>query len=282
MKDIEVIASGYGLIEGPTIDAAGRLCFSDVTNGGVYALDDGGDVEVLVPKRRYVGGMCEHVDGGLVISGRDISHVRDGKSRVLCTSADLPPAPSPFLLFSDICADNRGRVLIGVPRGESPEAFGRGQLAVITAPGVTTDVPTDAVLPNGITVSGDGAWVYQADSETNRIIRYDLSADNMPRMVDSFPSQDCTFPDGLATDVDGGVWAASYGGGCVVRYTAAGAFDRSIPLPGRQVTNLCFGRRDPTRLFVVTADNTEDPSLGGCIFALASGVEGAPTFAAAV
>jgi hypothetical protein len=32
---IEPLASGYGLIEGPRVDAAENLYFSDVTKGGV-------------------------------------------------------------------------------------------------------------------------------------------------------------------------------------------------------------------------------------------------------
>lgn len=32
----EVLASGYGLIEGPRVDSQNHLFFSDVQNGGVY------------------------------------------------------------------------------------------------------------------------------------------------------------------------------------------------------------------------------------------------------
>ena len=35
----EVLASGYGLVEGPTVDASGRVLFSDVLGGGIYRLD---------------------------------------------------------------------------------------------------------------------------------------------------------------------------------------------------------------------------------------------------
>ena len=33
---LETLASGYGLLEGPRVDAADNLYFSDVPNGGVY------------------------------------------------------------------------------------------------------------------------------------------------------------------------------------------------------------------------------------------------------
>ena len=41
---LETIASGYGLIEGPRVDAAGNLFFSDVTNGGVYSRSPSGEI----------------------------------------------------------------------------------------------------------------------------------------------------------------------------------------------------------------------------------------------
>src|SRR5262249_34082005 len=74
----ETLAYGYGLIEGPRVDGAGNLYFSDVTNGGVYRRRPDGSIDTVVPKRRGVGGIALHADGGLVISGKNICHVKDG------------------------------------------------------------------------------------------------------------------------------------------------------------------------------------------------------------
>ncbi len=75
----EVLAHGYGLAEAPTIDRDGTLLFSDVLGGGVYRWDATGNVATTVPKRRGVGGIAVHADGGFVCSGRDLLHVRDGE-----------------------------------------------------------------------------------------------------------------------------------------------------------------------------------------------------------
>ena len=74
----EVLASGYGLVEGPTIDTDGSLLFSDVLGGGVYRRSTDGAIETVVPKRRGVGGIAVHANGGIVCSGRDIVHVQNG------------------------------------------------------------------------------------------------------------------------------------------------------------------------------------------------------------
>jgi hypothetical protein len=41
-------------------------------------------IETVVPKRRGVGGILLHADEGIVISGRDLSHVKDGETRTIC------------------------------------------------------------------------------------------------------------------------------------------------------------------------------------------------------
>src|SRR5688572_14652385 len=61
---VEMLACGYGLIEGPRAAPDGSLYFSDVHNGGVRRLLPGGDIELVVPKRRGVGGIALHADGG--------------------------------------------------------------------------------------------------------------------------------------------------------------------------------------------------------------------------
>jgi sugar lactone lactonase YvrE len=43
--EFETLASGYGLIEGPRVDAQDNLYFSDVTQGGVYRRSPGGAVD---------------------------------------------------------------------------------------------------------------------------------------------------------------------------------------------------------------------------------------------
>jgi sugar lactone lactonase YvrE len=73
-------------------------------------------------------------------------------------------------------------------------------------------------------------------------------------------------PDGLAVDAEGGVWVAAYGGGCATRFSPDGSLDRHVDVPAQSVTSLAFGGSDGRDLYVVSADNTDDASLGGSIF----------------
>ena len=81
---MEAVASrGTGLLEGPRWSADGSVYFSDVIAGGVYRAAPDGSIETVVEKRRGVGGLVLHEDGGVVCSGRDLIHVRDGETRTL-------------------------------------------------------------------------------------------------------------------------------------------------------------------------------------------------------
>ena len=54
--EFEALASGYGLLEAPRVDAQNRLYFSDVPNGGVYRRNPDGRIDTVIPRRRGVGG----------------------------------------------------------------------------------------------------------------------------------------------------------------------------------------------------------------------------------
>src|SRR6201988_4975072 len=71
--ELTLLASGYGLLEGARWYDGG-LIFSDMTGGGVFRLEEGGDEpSTVIAHRRGIGGLVAHRDGGLVVSGRNVS-----------------------------------------------------------------------------------------------------------------------------------------------------------------------------------------------------------------
>src|SRR6185503_12548 len=104
---MQELATGYGLIEGPVWDAAKGLYFSDVLGGGIHLLDRAGKISLAVPKRRGIGGMALHADGGLVAGGRDIVHVSlaDRSMKVLLDQRSADNAVG----FNDLTDDANGR-----------------------------------------------------------------------------------------------------------------------------------------------------------------------------
>jgi gluconolactonase len=271
--EFETLAWGYGLIEGPRVDARNNLYFSDVRGGGVYVRSPDGEIETVVPRRRGVGGIAIHADGGLVISGRNICHVHEGTTRVLFERDDIPG-------FNDLFTDSAGRVYVGSMRSDPFDAFGRkripGELWRIDGEGQAVELYSGVELTNGIGVSPDGRRLYHSDTTARKIHVHDLTPEGEVSNRGVFSKADIEFPDGLCVDEEGAVWVASYGGGSVLRYTPEGDLDRRVRVPARDVTSVCFGGADRRDLYVVTADNTDVPERKGTIFRTRSDVAGLP------
>jgi gluconolactonase len=267
----ETLAAGYGLVEGPRVDAEDCLYFSDALNGGVYCRRSSGEIETVIPKRRGVGGIVLHADGGIVVSGKTICHVRNGVSRVVF---DIEDAPG----FNDLVTDANGCIWVGTQR-YNPFAPG-----VRPVPGEAYRIKGehdgellygDVGLTNGIGFSADGRRVYHSDTLRLHIIVHDV-VDGACVNRGVFAKTPIGAPDGLAVDENGCIWVASYGGGCVVRFTPDGRVDGQLAVPAKDVASVSFGGTDRRDLYVTTADNTEDPPLGGTIFRTRVEVPGLP------
>jgi D-xylonolactonase len=216
----------------------------------------------VIPKRRGVGGIALHASGGIVVSGKNICHVRDGVSRVVLELDGVPG-------FNDLFTDSQGRVLVGSQR-YSPFVKDAevipGELYRIGPEGKAEMLYDDVGLTNGIGLSPDERRLYHNDSARNEVLAHDtLEAGGFGRRR-VFARTTRGTPDGLAVDEAGCVWVAAYGGGCVTRFRPDGEVDLDLDVPAKIVTSLCFGGADRRDLYVVSADNSEDAALGGTIF----------------
>jgi sugar lactone lactonase YvrE len=274
----EAIAwGGWGLLEGPRADAEGRVYFSDVLGGGVRRWSPDGQVEEVVPKRRGVGGIALHADGGVVVSGRDLAHVApDGDTRVL-----LGTHPG-VAGFNDFIPADDGSVLAGAMRfrpftGEDPVP---GEVWRVPADGSEPEPLFGPVgWPNGMGLSPDGATIYISDYSAREVLAWEEGLD-VPRTFAAMPEgADC---DGLAVDVEGGVWVALGAGGGVGRFSRAGELVARHDVPSSFVSSLSFGGAGGRDLFVTTADNTANPSRGGTLWRGRADVAGRPVAAVRV
>ena len=230
MTAFEVLAQGFGLAEAPVWDGE-SLLFSDAILGGVNRLGDDGRVHEVLPKRRGVGGMALHEDGGLLIGGRDVLHLRaDGEQAVVL---DRQPG---FAGYNDMGTLGDGSVVVGALRfnpmqGETPEAGAIVRLRPGDDHPDTTELPI-VLWPNGIVCAPDGETFYLADFNDGRIWRdaHELWARS--------PSGDA---DGMAVDLEGGVWVALGGGAAIARFVD-GELVHTIEVPGADfVSSVCFG-----------------------------------------
>ena len=279
---MEILADGFGLIEGPVWDPARGLIFSDVIFGGAHCLGANGEVELLIAHRRGMGGMALHEDGSLVVSGRNIALKRPGQdgSRVLLDSDG-----ENILGFNDLTTDAAGRVYAGAlafrPVGgeEEPKP---GELYCIDLDGSARAVGHDVMLTNGLGFSPDGKRLYHSESRRDVVRVYDVEDKGDLGPHRAFAEVENGIPDGLAVAQDGSVWVAVAHGSRVDVFEPDGALRQSIRVERPMVTSLCFGGDDLKTLFIVTGSGGMDGDRAGAVYGMAVDVAGLPLAAAKV
>lgn len=273
---LETLAYGYGLIEGPRVDERNCLYFSDVPGGGVYRRSPDGAIETLIPRRRGVGGIALNAAGGVVCSGRSLI-CWDEATR---TSRDLFTEWEGRALrgLNDLTVDAQGSVYVGSLEFDalSTDKPIPGNLFRVDPPNRVTKLWEGIQVTNGMGFSPDGKLLYHCDSATGAVWAYDVTADRTVKDRRIFGRLPEGWPDGMAVDAEGGVWVAVVRFGEVVRFKADGTVDRRIKMPAQMVTSLTFGGADMMDLYVVTADNAEDSNRKGTIFRMRSNAPGLP------
>jgi len=258
---METLAFGYGLAEAPRVDAADNLYFSDVVGGGVFQRSPDGTISTVLAKRRGCGGLVLHADGGFVVSGRNVVHVRDGVSRVLLEVEGA-------LGFNDLTTDAHGRVYVGSMRSGAFESGPRvpGELWRIERDGSATQLYDGVEFTNGVGFSPDGRTIYHSNYSEAYVLAHDIDDAGNATNRRVFARLPRGNPDGLAVDETGCVWVALGSAGGIGRFTPDGQLAESIDVPAGFVTSLCFGGTDRRDLYITTADNQEHPDRAGTIF----------------
>jgi sugar lactone lactonase YvrE len=256
----------HGLLEAPRPCDDGSLLYSDVLGGGVYRVPADGSEEpaTVLPKRRGIGGLVPHRDGGIVVTGRTVVHVDGDRQRELLALDGVTG-------FNDVATDSTGRLLAGALRfspfaGEEPVPT---EIWRIDGPGAATVVAEGIDWPNGIGVSPDGSTTYVSDTSNGVVLAFAEGSTT----GDVFAKVGSGAVDGLAVDEEGGVWVA-LGDAGVVRFHGDGRLDGFAEIPAGFVSSLCFGGPDRRDVFVTTADNRVAPEKGGTVFHARSEIAG--------
>lgn len=281
---MDQVAQGFQLLEGPVWDQERGLLFADADGGGVYSLRDG-RVSTVVPHRRGIGGMALHVDGGLIVGGRNLAYKGfAGEETLVLVDNDV--ATSAQVGFSDIVSSPKGQIYAGT-LGSRPDANGHvargGGLYLIDLDGSCRAViPAPQVLhTNGLGFSPDGSYLYYADSGHKTVFRYRVESDGNLHEKHAFATFEQGIPDGLAVASDGSVWIAGCFLSCVLVYEPTGALRRRIPVPIEIVTNVCFGGEDLCDVYITTG--ALDPlKREGRVFRMAGDIPGVPVVPARI
>ncbi|MDB6088900.1 MAG: gluconolaconase [Gammaproteobacteria bacterium] len=194
-----------------------------------------------------------------------------------------PGNPDPAVRFNDGRVDRQGRFWSGT-MVEGDQGPASGCLYSMDRTGGIRTHLAGVRISNGLCSSPDGRQLYFADSPTRTIRVFELNEPEgtlgSSRIFAQTPEG--VSPDGATVDVDGCVWSAHWGAGCVVRYTPDGRIDRTVRIAASQPTCVCFGGPELDVLCVTTArDGLSEAALlgepnAGDVFLYRVGIQGLP------
>jgi gluconolactonase len=280
------VAAGICFLEGPAIDAAGNVYFSDISGNRILKMDEKGTVSVFRPDSGRTNGNTFDAEGRL-ISCEGAENGPSGRRRVVRT--DLATGQITVLAEkyegkrynspNDVVVDPRGRIWFTDPLyapDRSTMEHSHEAVYRIDPNGMVTRVITQPAIgrPNGIAVTPDGRTLYLVDSNyirpdgNRKIWAFDISEDGSvsgQRQVFDFGRG--RGGDGMRLDSQGNLWvAAGISEPRTANETAeaptgvyvispGGKLLGRIPIPEDVITNLAFGGPDKKTLYV-TAGKT--------------------------
>jgi xylono-1,5-lactonase len=271
---LNILVSGFELLEGPVWHPARGLIFADADRGGAYCMDANGGITTVFEHRRGIGGMVRHESDGLVVSGRNIAY-KGPAAAGTAVLFEKDPANG-IVGFNDITTDSLGRIYAGAL------GFLPTETELSGIDGSVRQVWPNIELTNGMGFSPDGKLLYHADSGDRTVYVYDVGADGGLSRRRPFARTAEGLPDGLAVAVDGSIWVAVAHAGKVRVFEPDGALRMQIAFPIAMITSLCFGGAEMTDVYVMSGSDGSGRPDAGTIFHLQSDIPGLPVAPARV
>jgi len=258
-RPLDVLASGFAYAEDPRW-RNGRLYFSDMYGGKVYALDLSGTVETILDLGDGTPSGLGFMPNGdlLVVSMFERVLLRLGKSG-LTHQADLA-ALAPHSI-NDMVVDRTGRAYVGQSgfdywAGEAPRP---APLIAVEPDGTISIAAPDLLVGNGVVITDDGRTLIVAETLGHRISAFDIDATGRlsnRRIFATLP--DNHMPDGICLDTEGGIWTACPSGLGVVRFEDGGRITHIVPLPEPHRAYACIlGGHDRRTLFICSSETSD-------------------------
>ena len=250
IERFEVFAAGLDHPECIAFDRVGNL-WAGGEAGQVYRIDSAGKVETVTTLGGFTAGLAfSPLDHSLYVCNTAHGVVRveaDGRHSVFAAGTAEHKMICPnFLVF-----DRRGRLYVtdsGVWKKQNGALLqfdpdGRGR--VISGP---------CGYANGLALSADERSLFMAESNTDRVLRFDLTAEGAVGRAEVYAEAVGRLPDGMSLDEDGNLYVACYASDEIWRISPARqktllGWDHFAILIGRP-TNLAWGGENRDILYV--------------------------------
>lgn len=265
---LQKIATGYSFTEGPAVDAAGNLFFTDQPNNKIMKLSTDGTISTFLSPCGRANGLFFDRHGNLWACADYHNELwkidPNGVVTVVVSNYQGKLLNGP----NDLWIRRLGGLYITDPLWSrswwdhrSGKALVSGKHVYYLAPDMMTliQVTTDLQQPNGIIGTPDGRYLYIGDYDGNKTYRYNIQSDGTLTGKRLFCSQGS---DGMTIDEEGNIYLTKSG---VAVFDRLGNKIETISVP-ETTTNVTFGGADGRTLYI---------TAGGSLYSLQMRVKGA-------
>ena len=255
--ELTLLSSDYEFTEGPAVDKAGNVYFTDQPNNRIlkWSCADGSINTYMQPAGRANGLYFDHEGNLLAAADQKFELWRidpDKNVTVLLDEFDGKKLNGP----NDIWVDPGGGIYFTDPYYQRPywsrtRGEQKKQQVYYLSPdlGELSVVGDDFVQPNGIIGSPDGKTLYIADIGDKKTYSFDIEADGRLSHKTVFCEMGS---DGMTLDSQGNVYLTGDG---VTVFNNTGKKIHHVPVPQNWTANVTFGGKDQKTLFI-TAMNS--------------------------
>lgn len=255
MKPVKV-ADVPGFCEGVVFDAAGTLFVSDLKNGIIHTVAPHGKLtrwamtgapnghKILPDGTHLVCDGSRHAVLHLAADGSFLGNAAD--------ASEGKPLKAP----NDLTLDDRGGFYFTDP-ADSWKETPTGTVHYVDPSGVVHTVLDGLAYPNGIVIRPDGKTLLLAESGTNRILSFTVTA---PGKLEGkrvfadlpFPKDKNAegLPDGMCLDKMENLYVAHFGMGLIEVLNPAGKIIRRYKAGNLTASNVVFGGPQRDQLYI--------------------------------
>jgi sugar lactone lactonase YvrE/enterochelin esterase-like enzyme len=232
----QLVAEGYQFTEGPAANAQGEVFFNDVPRSKTWKIGLDGQVTEFLSDTKNGDGQAFGPDSRLysVAGGAQqiIAYDASGQGTVFADG----------FRGNDLVVRHDGGIYVTHPgwNGSDPS-----QIWHISPRGEKKVVDQGLKFSNGLTLSPDQSLLYVADTRSHWVYSYQVQPDGTLAHKQKYyhlhvpDAADDSGADGLEVDRDGRLYVATRLGLQVC--DQAGRVNCIIPVPNKNVSNLCFG-----------------------------------------
>ena len=251
---LEKLAGGFEFTEGPAVDKAGNVFFTDQPNDRIMKWSVDGKLSTFLQPAGRSNGMFFDPQGNLISCADEKNELwsidPQGKATVLVKDYQGKLLNGP----NDVWVRADGGIYFTDPLYKRPywkrgpmEQDGQHVYFLGTDHKTVTRVVSNFKQPNGIRGSVDGRTLYVADIGAGRTYSFAIQPDGGLSSQTLFCEQGS---DGMTLDSLGNVYLTGKG---VTVYNPAGKRIAQIEVPEPWTANVCFGGADRKLLFITAS-----------------------------